>query len=100
MALFQKGKSVLRIQAVKKEVYDVSGAGDTVVSLISLGMASGLDLTMEHLDHPWKIVPLSLIAFQLRRMLGQPASKRASASAVGLPVNLFDAMRVVLRRPT
>jgi SAM-dependent methyltransferase len=63
-------------------------------------LASGLDLTMEQLDHPWKIVPLSLIAFQLRRMLGQPASTRASASTVGLPVNLFDAMRVVLRRPT
>jgi SAM-dependent methyltransferase len=63
-------------------------------------LASGLDLAVEQLDHPWKIVPLSLIAFQLRRMLGRPASKGTSASAVGLPVNLFDAMRVVLRRPT
>jgi len=62
-------------------------------------LASGLGLTVEHLDHPWKIVPASLIAFQLRRMLGlrQPSGV-ASAGRIGLPVNLFDAMRIVLRK--
>jgi hypothetical protein len=49
-------------------------------------------------DHPWKIVPASLIAFQLRRMLGLRSASLASASRVGIPVNLFDAMRVVLRK--
>jgi SAM-dependent methyltransferase len=61
-------------------------------------LASGLGLAVEHVDHPWKIVPASLIAFQLRRMLGMPAGRSASASRVGIPVNLFDAMRVVLRK--
>jgi len=44
MALFQKGKKTVHIPAEKKEVYDVTGAGDTVISLIGLGIASGLDL--------------------------------------------------------
>jgi hypothetical protein len=59
-------------------------------------MSAGLGFSMEHVDHPWKIVPASLMAFQLRRMLGmRPAS---TASRLGIPVNLFDAMRVVLRK--
>jgi SAM-dependent methyltransferase len=62
-------------------------------------LASGLGLAVEHLDHPWKIVPLSLIVFQLRRMLGLRTAAMAGASGIGVPVNLFDAMRVVLRSP-
>ncbi len=62
-------------------------------------LSAGLGLTLEHADHPWKIVPASLIAFQLRRMLGFRGAGLPSASAVGVPVNLFDAMRIVLRRP-
>jgi SAM-dependent methyltransferase len=61
-------------------------------------MSAGLGLSMEHVDHPWKIVPASLIAFQLRRMLGMRPTSTASAGRVGIPVNLFDAMRVVLRK--
>jgi len=44
MTLFQKGKKSIYISATKKEVYDVTGAGDTVISLLGLGMASGLKL--------------------------------------------------------
>ena len=33
-------------------------------------MGSTIGLTLEHVSHPWKIVPLSLILFQLRRMAG------------------------------
>jgi SAM-dependent methyltransferase len=62
-------------------------------------MANSLSLRVEHVDHPWKIVPLSLIVFQLRRMLRLPARYGSSAARFGLPVNLFDAMRVVLRKP-
>jgi SAM-dependent methyltransferase len=68
-------------------------------------LAAGLGLVVEHLDHPWKIVPLSLIAFQLRRMLGlgiggaDGAGGMTTASRIGVPVNLFDAMRIVLRNP-
>jgi SAM-dependent methyltransferase len=63
------------------------------------GMARTLGFAIEHIDHPWKIVPASLIAFQLRRMLGLPATPAHAASRLGVPVNLFDAMRVVLRKP-
>jgi SAM-dependent methyltransferase len=66
-------------------------------------LAAGLGLVVQHLDHPGKIVPLSLIAFQLRRMLGLGArgsGGAAAAGGIGVPVNLFDAMRVVLRSPS
>jgi SAM-dependent methyltransferase len=62
-------------------------------------LANAAALTVESLDHPWKLVPLSLITFQLRRMLGLASKSPNGASRIGLPVNLFDAMRVVLRKP-
>jgi SAM-dependent methyltransferase len=63
------------------------------------GLAQRLGMTVEHFDHPWKTVPVSLIAFQLQRMLGLDSRKASTGSSVGLPVNLFDAMRVILRKP-
>jgi SAM-dependent methyltransferase len=63
-------------------------------------MAASLDLSIEHFDHPGKIVPLSLIVFQLKRMLGLSGAQLPAASRIGVPVNLFDAMRVVLRKGT
>jgi SAM-dependent methyltransferase len=62
------------------------------------GMSASLGLAVEHVDHPWKIVPASLIVFQLRRMLGLRSAGSAAAGRFGVPVNLFDAMRVVLRK--
>ena len=44
MSLFEKDGSVTHIPAVAKEVYDVTGAGDTVVATLALGIAAGLDL--------------------------------------------------------
>ena len=61
-------------------------------------MAARQNLRMEHFDHPAKVVPLSLIVFQLRRMFGMRGAPVLTASGVGVPVNLFDAMRVVLRK--
>jgi hypothetical protein len=57
-----------------------------------------LGLAIEHVDHPWKIVPASLIVFQLRRMLGMRSASTPIASRIGIPINMFDAMRVVLRK--
>jgi SAM-dependent methyltransferase len=61
-------------------------------------LAQSLGLTLEACDHPWKLVPLSLIAFQLRRMVGLKPVRRDRESDIGMPVNLFDAMRCVLRK--
>jgi SAM-dependent methyltransferase len=61
-------------------------------------LAGTLGFTVERVDHPWKIVPASLIVFQLRRMLGRRGTAPSAASRLGVPVNLFDAMRVVLRK--
>jgi SAM-dependent methyltransferase len=60
-------------------------------------LAGGLGLAVEALEHPGKVVPLSLILFQLRRMLGLRGAVKAGS--VGIPVNLFDAMRIILRKP-
>ena len=67
---------------------------------------------MAAIDHPWKLVPVSLIVHQLGRMTGLGGRRAATdsgaatstgaapaASRLGVPVNLFDAMRVVLRKP-
>jgi SAM-dependent methyltransferase len=59
-------------------------------------LAAGAGLEIASLDRPWKIVPLSLVAYHLGRMAG--IRVKLPASRVGLPINLFDAMRVVLRR--
>jgi len=61
-------------------------------------LASRLGLRVERMGHPWKIVPLSLILFQLGRMLGSKHPAAPRASKLGIPVNLFNAIRVVLRR--
>jgi len=64
-----------------------------------LGFARSFGLRLERFSHPWKTVSLSLIIYQLQRMLGLPRRAPTAASGVGIPVNLFDAMRVVLRKP-
>jgi SAM-dependent methyltransferase len=61
-------------------------------------LSARVALSARSFDHPWKIVPLSLIVFQLARMIGRPAGVPAFGPNVAVPVNLFDAMRVVLRR--
>jgi len=44
MTLFEKHGETSHIPTVAKKVFDVTGAGDTVIGTISLGLAAGLDL--------------------------------------------------------
>ena len=44
MRLFQAGKSSIHIPTVAQEVFDVSGAGDTVIATFTLGLASGASM--------------------------------------------------------
>jgi D-beta-D-heptose 7-phosphate kinase/D-beta-D-heptose 1-phosphate adenosyltransferase len=41
MSVFEQGKKVLHIPTVAKEVYDITGAGDTVIATAALGLLSG-----------------------------------------------------------
>src|SRR3981081_4386040 len=90
--------------AVFKSCRGALAAGDTAAAPMGLyagehaGHGDLPRLEVEHLDHPWKVVPLSLISFQLARMSGLGPKRIAISNRLGLPVNLFDAMRVVLRR--
>lgn len=62
-------------------------------------LAQSLGLHLEKCDHPGKLVPLSLIGFQLQRMVGWKPGRSDREGGIGVPVNLFDAMRCVLRKP-
>src|SRR4030042_6487523 len=41
MVLFERSGTVVNVPTVAKEVYDVTGAGDTVISALTLSLASG-----------------------------------------------------------
>ncbi len=43
MTLFQKGQQSIKINALARKVYDVTGAGDTVISCLAVGLAAGMD---------------------------------------------------------
>jgi D-beta-D-heptose 7-phosphate kinase/D-beta-D-heptose 1-phosphate adenosyltransferase len=44
MRLFERGKPPVQIDTVAQEVYDVVGAGDTVVAALTLALAAGANL--------------------------------------------------------
>ena len=45
MSLFEKGKSKpITVKATAQEVFDVTGAGDTVISVFTLALACGAKL--------------------------------------------------------
>ena len=43
MALFERGKKPYKIAAETRQIFDVSGAGDTVAAVLSLSLAAGAD---------------------------------------------------------
>jgi SAM-dependent methyltransferase len=68
-------------------------------SITKVAAAAGLEV--HQISHPWKRVPLSLIVQLISRYTGLelPRPALTSLSKLGMPVNLFDTMRVVLRKP-
>lgn len=61
-------------------------------------LGASLNLEIVHIDHPFKKVPLGLIAYQIFRYLGVSLRLPAWMHRVGFRINLFDAMRIVLRK--
>jgi 2-polyprenyl-3-methyl-5-hydroxy-6-metoxy-1,4-benzoquinol methylase len=47
---------------------------------------------------PWKTVPFGLVTYQLGRILGMSRPPRLTGTQFGLPINLFDAFRIVAVR--
>lgn len=45
MWLFEKDQKPVHIESDARQVFDVSGAGDTVISILGLGLAAGADFT-------------------------------------------------------
>lgn len=44
LSIYQKNKKRVDIPTFAREIYDVSGAGDTVIGTVTLGLCSGLDI--------------------------------------------------------
>jgi SAM-dependent methyltransferase len=61
-------------------------------------LSSRLHMEVIYLDHPWKRVPFGLIIYQLCRFLSIQPTLPAWVHRFGIPVNLFDAMRIVFRK--
>jgi hypothetical protein len=61
-------------------------------------IAKDLGLELVHLDHPSKIVPVGLIIYQVCRYFFLSPSLPSWLHRIGVPVNLFDAMRLVFRK--
>jgi hypothetical protein len=53
---------------------------------------------VDSVSHPWKWVPVALIAYQATRRIGGQALVRRFVPPGRVPVNLFDAMRVIATR--
>jgi SAM-dependent methyltransferase len=71
----------------------------TAGSLEILGRQHGLSIASR--SRPWKTVPLSLVAYQTARMAGfdrRAPINGSVLSRIGIPVNLFDTVRVVFRK--
>jgi SAM-dependent methyltransferase len=62
-------------------------------------MFAGMHLKREHLSHPWKLVPLELILSQASEMVSLKWQWKLPQRVrnLGLPANMFDAMRMVFR---
>ena len=65
----------------------------TPAAMRTMLQRAGLEVVS--LTHPWKRVPASLIAYQLQRMIGLTPRPLAGLRRFALPVNLWDAMRVI-----
>jgi D-beta-D-heptose 7-phosphate kinase/D-beta-D-heptose 1-phosphate adenosyltransferase len=44
MVIFEKGRPPIKIQAEARQVFDVSGAGDTVLAVFGLALAAGASM--------------------------------------------------------
>lgn len=44
MAIFQKNKPIYHLPTCAQKVFDVTGAGDTVIAVLAIGLANNLDL--------------------------------------------------------
>ena len=44
MALFRRDESPLHLEAMARKVYDVTGAGDTVIATLSVALGAGVNL--------------------------------------------------------
>lgn len=61
-------------------------------------LAANHGLKTLEIKSPWKRVPLGLMAYQITRRLGLPLTLPGWMHNIGVPVNLFDAMRLIARK--
>ena len=67
----------------------------TPIDAFILAKLEAAGLRVVELSHPWKRVPLSLLAYQLQRLAGLKPRLFPTLTKWGIPINLWDAMRVI-----
>jgi SAM-dependent methyltransferase len=61
-------------------------------------LLSRIDFEIVSFEHPGRLIPIGLAAYQAFERLGLPLQVPKRLNRLGLPLNLFDCMRVVARR--
>lgn len=83
MTLFEAEGEISHIPTVARKVFDVTGAGDTVISAFSLGLASGMDLKTAAIISNFaagivvgEVGTSTVSASELRRVIGSSLKER------------------------
>jgi SAM-dependent methyltransferase len=65
-------------------------------TLATLLQRAGCEIV--HVSKPWKTVPIGLMAYQIGARTGMRLRPLERVQSLGIPVNLFDAFRIVARK--
>jgi D-beta-D-heptose 7-phosphate kinase/D-beta-D-heptose 1-phosphate adenosyltransferase len=86
MTLFQKGEPPRHLTAAAHEVYDVTGAGDTVIACLSVALGAGMDLleaaTLANISAGLVVEQVGTTAIT-RQMLEPALAKKPLAQKLG-----------------
>ncbi len=77
MSLFEEGRETRHLPALRNEVADVTGAGDTVVAVLAMAIAAGLEL----FDAAWVANIAAAIAVSHHGTFAVTRDELAQASA-------------------
>ena len=81
MALFEKGQPTVKIPTTAREVYDVSGAGDTVIAVFAMGLAAGATLTEAAI---LSNLAAGIVVGKIRTATVEPAELRQAIESEGV----------------
>ncbi len=84
MALFERNRPTIKIPTTAREVYDVSGAGDTVVAVFGLGLAAQATLAEAAM---LSNLAAGIVVGKLGTAAVEPSELRQAIESQGVPVH-------------